>query len=185
MKLKLIVGLGNPGEEYEKTRHNVGFMVIDQLAKKLQAPLREKKFNGVFFKNNEFILAKPLTYMNNSGEFVRAIANYYDILIDDIIIVYDDLDTQLGKVNIRQKGSSGGHKGMSSIISHLNTEEIKRLKIGIGRDSNIIDYVLGKFSFEDFKIIEKVIDYSAEALISFIYNDIRYVMNHFSKKNYE
>ncbi|ENY53797.1 aminoacyl-tRNA hydrolase [Metamycoplasma alkalescens] len=183
--MKLIVGLGNPGVEYEKTRHNVGFMVIDKLSEKLEAPLKEKKFNGIFFKNKDVILAKPLTYMNNSGEFVKAISEYYDILIDDIIVVYDDMDTELGKVNIRQKGSSGGHNGINSIIQHLKTDEIKRLKIGIGRSNNAINFVLGKFSFADYQIIEKVIDVATEALISFIYNDIRYVMNNFSNKNHD
>lgn len=182
--MKLIVGLGNAGIEYEKTRHNVGFMVIDKLSEKLDAPLKEKKFNGIFYKDKEIILAKPLTYMNNSGEFVKAIVEYYDILIDDIIIVYDDMDTELGKVTIRQKGSSGGHNGIKSIIQHLKTDEIRRLKIGIGRKDNSVNYVLGKFSFNDLKIMEEVIEASSEALIQFISNDIRYVMNNYSGKIY-
>ncbi|MCV3733742.1 aminoacyl-tRNA hydrolase [Mycoplasma enhydrae] len=182
--MKLIVGLGNPGKEYEKTRHNVGFMIIDSLSKKLVAPLNTKKFNGIYFKDKELIIAKPLTYMNNCGEFVRAIVDYYNINIDDIIIVYDDIDTELGKVIIRQKGSAGGHNGMKSIINHLDTNEIKRLKVGIGRDENLVNFVLGKFSFEDSKIIENVIEEASDALIQFINNDIRYVMNKYSNKNY-
>ncbi|VEU81954.1 aminoacyl-tRNA hydrolase [Mycoplasmopsis arginini] len=182
--MKLIVGLGNPGIDYEKTRHNVGFMVIDKLSEKLECPLKEKKFNGIFYKDKDVILAKPLTYMNNSGEFVKAIVEYYDVLIDDIIVVYDDMDTELGKVTIRQSGSSGGHNGIKSIIQHLNTQDIKRLKIGIGRNENAINFVLGKFSFADSKIIEKVVDAAADALIQFIGNDIRYVMNNYSGKIY-
>lgn len=182
--MKLIVGLGNPGIEYEKTRHNVGFMVIDKLSEKLECPLKEKKFNGIFYKDKDVILAKPLTYMNNSGEFVKAIVEYYDVLIDDIIVVYDDMDTELGKVTIRQSGSSGGHNGIKSIIQHLNTQDIKRLKIGICRNENAINFVLGKFSFADSKIIEKVVDAASDALIQFIGNDIRYVMNNYSGKIY-
>ncbi|BAP39443.1 aminoacyl-tRNA hydrolase [Metamycoplasma canadense] len=182
--MKLIIGLGNPGIEYEKTRHNVGFMVIDKLSEKLEAPLKEKKFNGIFYKDKDVILAKPLTYMNNSGEFVKAIADYYNILIDDIIIVYDDMDIELGKVAIRQKGSSGGHNGVKSIIKHLGSEEIKRFKIGIGRGNDAINFVLGKFSHNDFLVIEKVINSTVDALIQFISNDIRYVMNNFSGKDY-
>lgn len=177
--MKLIVGLGNPGVEYEKTRHNTGFMVIDKLAEKLHTPLTEKKFNGIYYIDKEVILAKPLTFMNNSGDFVRAIKDYYNIVDDDIIIVYDDLDLPVGKAVIRQKGSSGGHNGMKDIIAKLKTDEIKRLKIGIGRGQNVINYVLGKFSYQDFCTIEKIIDIASDALISFISNDIRFVMNKF------
>ncbi|TPE57704.1 aminoacyl-tRNA hydrolase [[Mycoplasma] falconis] len=183
--MKLIVGLGNPGVEYAKTRHNVGFMVIDKMAEKLQTPLTEKKFNGVFYKDKEVILAKPLTYMNKSGDFVAAITNYYDVALEDVIIVYDDLDVVLGKAVIRQKGSAGGHNGMKDIIAKLHSEDIKRLKIGIGRDGNVIDYVLGKFSYADSIVIDRIIEVASEALISFISNDIRFVMNKYSGKLYE
>ncbi|AWX42524.1 peptidyl-tRNA hydrolase [Metamycoplasma cloacale] len=180
--MKLIVGLGNPGEQYEKTRHNVGFMVVDAIAQKLGIQLEEKKFNGIYYKNKDFILAKPLTYMNNSGDFVQAIVEYYKINVDDVIIVYDDIDLILGKASIKQKGSSGGHNGMKDILNKVKHKdnEIKRFKIGIGRDNNIIDYVLGKFSYEEWLVINKAIDYAADALISFVYNDIRFVMNKFT-----
>ncbi|MBN0970450.1 aminoacyl-tRNA hydrolase [Mycoplasma phocoeninasale] len=183
--MKLIVGLGNPGKEYEKTRHNVGFMTIDKIAEKLQIQLTEKKFNGIFFKDKDVIIAKPLTYMNRSGEFVRLIIEYYDIALSDVLIVYDDMDLPLGQAAIKQNGSSGGHNGMKDIIEKLNTQEIKRIKIGIGRSNSVIDYVLGKFSFEDFNIISKLIDKAAEAIISFISNDIRFVMNKFTGKLHE
>ncbi|AZZ65694.1 aminoacyl-tRNA hydrolase [Metamycoplasma phocicerebrale] len=182
--MKLIVGLGNPGKEYEKTRHNVGFMVLDKLSQKLKAPMTIKKFNGIYFKDKEMILAKPLTYMNNSGEFVKDIVDYYNINVDDILLVYDDIDTELGKIIIRQQGSAGGHNGVKSIINNLDTNEIKRIKMGIGRDENLINFVLGKFSFEDSKIIEKAIDEVVEAIIQYINNDIRYVMNKYSNKKY-
>ncbi|TPD98841.1 aminoacyl-tRNA hydrolase [Metamycoplasma equirhinis] len=183
--MKLIVGLGNPGIEYEKTRHNVGFMVIDQVASKMQIQLNEKKFNGLFFKDQEVIIAKPMTYMNKSGDFVRAIKDYYNISLNDILIVYDDLDLPLGKASIKQKGSSGGHNGMKDIIEKLGSDEIKRIKIGIGREQNVIDYVLGKFSFSDFQIVSKLIESATEAIITFISNDIRFVLNKFTGKIYE
>ncbi|WP_369085838.1 aminoacyl-tRNA hydrolase [Metamycoplasma spumans] len=180
--MKLIIGLGNPGAEYEKTRHNIGFMVIDRLAKKLDVKLDEKKFNGTYYKDNEICLAKPLTYMNKSGDFVRSIKDYYDIPEDNILVIYDDMDLIVGKASIKQKGSAGGHNGMKDIIQKLGTDQIKRVKIGIGRSEHVIDYVLGKFSHNDFEIIDKVIDNVCEALISFIGNDIRYVMNKYSNK---
>ncbi|AXE60983.1 aminoacyl-tRNA hydrolase [[Mycoplasma] phocae] len=183
--MKLIVGLGNPGSEYAKTRHNVGFLTIDKIAEKLQIQLSEKKFNGIFFKDKEVIIAKPLTFMNKSGEFVKSIIEYYDIALSDVLIVYDDLDLPLGQAAIKQSGSSGGHRGMKDIIEKLNTQDIKRIKIGIGRGENVIDYVLGKFSFEDYNIISKLIDKAADAIISFISNDIRFVMNKFTGKLYE
>ncbi|TPI02564.1 aminoacyl-tRNA hydrolase [Mycoplasma struthionis] len=183
--MKLIVGLGNPGAEYQKTRHNVGFEIIDRISEKLKAPLTEKKFNGIFYKEKDFILAKPLTYMNLSGDFVRALVDYYDIATNDIIIVYDDMDLLLGKVVIKQKGSSGGQKGMKDIINKLGTNEIKRLKVGIGRGQDATSHVLGKFNAQEASIMNQVFEYSAEALISFISNDIRFVMNKYTGKIYD
>ena len=110
--MKLIVGLGNPGKEYENTRHNIGFMVVDSIAKKMNVQLNEKKFNGVFYKDADFILAKPLTYMNNSGDFVQAIMQFFQINPNDILVIQDDLDIDLGKATIRQKGSACGHNGL-------------------------------------------------------------------------
>ncbi len=180
--MRIIIGLGNPGTEYEKTRHNIGFMVIDKLAKDLKVELSEKKFDGVFYKDNDLILAKPLTYMNNSGNFVHNLIKYFDLNIEDLIVIQDDLDLPLGKAYIKQKGSDGGHNGIKDIIAKLNTQEFKRLKIGIGRDNNVINYVLGKFSFAEFKIVNEIIDHAVDALKTFIYNDIRFVMNKFNGK---
>ncbi|ACF07573.1 peptidyl-tRNA hydrolase [Metamycoplasma arthritidis] len=178
--MKLIVGLGNPGTEYEKTRHNIGFMAVDKICEKLNISLNEKKFNGIFYRNKDFILAKPLTYMNKSGDFVQALMQYYDISVEDLIVVYDDMDLLIGKAVIRQKGSSGGHNGIKDIIEKLKTENIKRLKVGIGRGDNAINFVLGKFSIADYQIIDKILDGVADALVSCIYNDVRFVMNKFN-----
>ena len=145
--MKLIVGLGNPGKEYENTRHNIGFKVIDALSHKYNVELNENKFNGMFYKGNGMILAKPLTYMNLSGDFVQKLAHYYKIDIEDILVVYDDLDLATGVVRYRQKGSSGGQNGIKDIINKMGTQEIKRLKIGIGKPRNgAKNWVLGKFS---------------------------------------
>lgn len=183
--MKLIVGLGNPGNEYSNTRHNVGFSVVDDICKKLNVNLTENKFNGVFYKNKDFILAKPMTFMNNSGLFVHQIKNFYNIEISDIFVIYDDLDTELGQAKIKTKGSAGGHNGMNSIIKQLGTDEINRMKIGIGRpkdNRNIAKYVLEKFSNYEQKIIDLVIDKAAQATTNVIYNGVRIVVNSFNKK---
>ena len=151
--MKLFVGLGNPGRKYADTRHNVGFMVIDELAKKWGISMNEeKKFKGVIgslhVNGEKIILLKPTTYMNLSGESVQAVMDFYDLQNEDIIVIYDDLAMEIGKVRGREKGSAGGHNGIKSMILHLAGEEFKRFKIGIGQPSysKTTDYVLGKFT---------------------------------------
>ena len=152
--MKLIVGLGNPGSEYNNTRHNIGFYYLDLFANKSNLSFKEK-FNGLYSKLNingeEVILLKPLTYMNLSGDCVIKFVNYYKINIEDILVIHDDLDIEFGKFKLKRNGSSGGHNGIKSIISNLNGEDFKRLKIGISK-SNLMDtkdYVLGKFTKEE------------------------------------
>lgn len=184
--MKLIVGLGNPGFQYENTRHNVGFMVIDEIAKKLNLNINQKKFDSLLFVNSDFILLKPLTFMNLSGKAVKSVVDFFKIDISDIIIVCDDLDIKLGQAKIKISNSSAGHNGIKSIIEKLETSNFYRLKIGIGRPENketkLSSYVLGKFNSTEKKVIDKVIDKSAEAIISIIYNDINYVVNLFNQK---
>ena len=180
--MRIIIGLGNPGTEYEKTRHNIGFMVIDKLAKDLNVELSEKKFDGVFYKDNDLILAKPLTYMNNSGNFLQNLIKYFDLNIEDLIVIQDDLDLAIGRATIKQKGSSGGHNGLKDIIQKLGTEKINRLKIGIGRSDNVVNYVLSKFTSNDLEVINKIIDSAADIALTYIYNDIHYVINKFNGK---
>ena len=158
-KMKMIVGLGNPGDEYKNTRHNIGFMAIDNYVEKNNLKL-SKKFNGLYCKvlNSEsFILLKPLSFMNLSGTVVRKFADYYKIKPEDILIIQDDLDLPLGKIKLKYKGSSGGHNGIKNIIENLNTEEFPRLKIGVSNNKNIStkDYVLGKFSKNEEQIINR------------------------------
>lgn len=169
--MKLFVGLGNPGKKYEKTRHNIGFFVLDALSEKLGLTIDQEKFKGLLcqtkIKNEKVILFKPLTYMNLSGEAVVQVKNYYQIEEEDIIVVYDDMALPTGKLRLREKGSSGGHNGMENIIQHLHTDELKRIRIGIDNNPLIDhkDYVIGKFSRADLKIIKMAAAEAAEALI--------------------
>lgn len=157
--MKLFVGLGNPGSKYERTRHNAGFMVIDALSKEWNIELTdEKKFKGQIgrgvVKGEKVILLKPTTFMNLSGESVRAVMDFYDIDIEDLVVIYDDLDLPHGKIRLRLKGSAGGHNGIKSLIAHVKTQEFKRIRVGIDRHPKIpvVDYVLGKFTEDEFSI---------------------------------
>ncbi|MGB3101466.1 MAG: aminoacyl-tRNA hydrolase [Psychrobacillus psychrotolerans] len=156
--MKIIVGLGNPGKQYEATRHNIGFRVIDELSKRLDIPLTQSKFNGMYgighVGTEKIMLLKPLTYMNLSGECIVPMMDYYEVNDDEIVVIYDDLDLQVGKLRLRQKGSAGGHNGIKSIIQHLGSQEFNRIRIGVDRPKNgmkVPDYVLSNFS-EDEKI---------------------------------
>ncbi len=178
--MKLIVGLGNPGENYSKTRHNVGFMTLDALAKYYNVEFKlDKKQKGMIATvnklGNKAILLKPTTYMNLSGEAVRSVCNYYDIKIEDILVISDDLDLPVGKIRLRDKGSAGGHNGLKSINENLKTQEYKRIKIGIDKSSVIpvVDYVLGKFSQDDMITIDQKIEKIISALDDFI-SDVDY-----------
>ena len=169
--LKLIIGLGNPGNDYDKTRHNVGFMVIEEIARKNNCSFRENK--KLFGKTCEYGLGiaktrllMPNTYMNDSGKSVRSARDWFNYENNQLIVLVDDMDLPLGKIRVRSKGSSGGHNGLKSIINHLGTEDFKRLKIGIGppsknqqeRKSKTISHVLGRFSKEEFKILNLIIE---------------------------
>lgn len=170
--MKCIVGLGNPGKEYEKTRHNVGFMVIDLIAKDLNFSFK-KKFNADIAKgtyNGEtLVLVKPLTFMNNSGEAVRMVTDFFQVDHEDILVIYDDLDLPIGKIRLREKGGSGGHNGMKSIIAHLNHQIFKRMRIGIGNDKvEVIKHVLGTFNKEERVILENVLDKAHKASLDFV-----------------
>lgn len=167
--MKLLVGLGNPGREYQHTRHNIGFMFADELAKQLNLQFsmsRSMKCEKADFtyQGEKIIIIKPQTYMNLSGEAVLAVSRFYQIDTEDIIVIYDDLDLPLGKVRIRRSGSSGGQKGMKNIIELLNTDQIKRIRIGIGynEDSDASDYVLGRISEKDFPAVADVMTKARE-----------------------
>ncbi len=186
--MKLFVGLGNPGSKYERTRHNAGFMVIYELSKQWNISMQEeKKFKGLLgrgvVKGEKVILLKPTTYMNLSGESVRAVADFYDVELGDIIIIYDDLDLPPSRIRFRLKGSAGGHNGIKSIIAHLKTQEFKRLKVGIDRHSHmaVVDYVLGRFSEDELALINQAIDTSVKACEAALTEPFNKVMTLYSK----
>lgn len=153
--MKLIVGLGNPGRDYENTRHNMGFMMLDSYAKENNLEFIKSKFGGTYteFNNNgeKVILLKPQQYINLSGEVIKKYVEFYKLNLEDILIISDDLDMPFGKIKIKYKGSSGGHNGLKNIEQHLGTKEYRRIKIGISNNKNIDtkDYVLSKLSNED------------------------------------
>jgi PTH1 family peptidyl-tRNA hydrolase len=182
----LICGLGNPGKEYARTRHNVGWMFVDQIAKDHNAEFRVEERLGCFmtsFTENgqKQYLIKPVTFMNNSGFSVRAVANYFKIPVEEILIISDDRDLDVARIRIRKKGSSGGHNGLKSIIEQLGTSDFARIKIGIGRNSqDAKDYVLGQFNEEELALINSVLDKASNIVTDCIQYGIDYIMNKYN-----
>lgn len=186
--MKLIVGLGNPGKEYENTRHNIGFMVVDKLLNKYNSLSMKSKFGGLYaeinINNEKIIVLKPQKYINLSGEVVRDFVNFYKIDINDILIINDDLDLPVGKFKLKSSGSSGGHNGLKNIELHLGTDNYKRLKIGISNNKNLDtkDYVLGKISQSDLDIINSEIDISLSIIEDFVRINFVDLMNKYNRK---
>ncbi|WP_027725231.1 aminoacyl-tRNA hydrolase [Tuberibacillus calidus] len=185
--MKLFVGLGNPGSEYQSTRHNIGFEVVEQLAKQLEIPLTQTKFNAIYGKGNvqgeDVFLLKPLTYMNASGEAVGPFMRYFKLELDDLIVIYDDLDLAVGKIRLRLKGSAGGHNGMKSIIRHVGSQDFKRIRVGIGRPEGrqpVVDFVLKPFSKEERPIVDETVKKAALACTKAITEPFTNVMNAFN-----
>ncbi len=185
--MRLFVGLGNPGKEYAKTRHNAGFMVLDAFCEKNGIRLDREKFEGLFTKTKlhgeDLIVLKPLTYMNNSGSAVGQFVRYFSIGPEDIVIVHDDLDLPVGKIRLRPKVSAGGQKGMASIIDQLHTSELNRIRIGIGKDPLIptVDYVLGKIPEDQLNDFNDSVKKAAEALTFALDHDFSLTMNRYNK----
>lgn len=186
--MKCIVGLGNIGKRFELTRHNIGFEVVDDILERHQFTLDKQKFKGAYtierLNGEKVLFIEPMTMMNLSGQAVAPLMDYYNVDVEDLIVLYDDLDLEQGQVRLRQKGSAGGHNGMKSIIKMLGTDQFKRIRIGVGRPTNgmsVPDYVLQKFSKEEMIIMEKVIEHSARAVESFIESSrFDHVMNEFN-----
>ena len=181
----LIAGLGNPGSRYEKTRHNAGFLVLEELIERLQLEFREKedfKISKGSLGDEKIILLEPLTFMNRSGEAVRRIMQKSNISPQQLIVIHDDLDLETGSLKIRKKGSSGGHKGIESIIQHIGTQEFIRIKIGIGRDPFVPTekYVLSKFRKEDIQAIREAIEKAVESVYAIINDGVERAMNRFN-----
>lgn len=187
--LRLVVGLGNPGADYARTRHNAGFMVVQEIASRVSAQWNfEKKFNARVAKAErgatKLLLAEPQTYMNASGEAVGALLNFYRVPVAGLLVVVDDADLPFGEIRMRPKGSSGGHHGLESIEQHLGTREFARLKVGIGRTVDgrreITNYVLGKFSAAETKLLEKVLKRAADQVECWASEGAEKAMNRFN-----
>lgn len=182
----VVVGLGNPGKQYEKTRHNVGFDAIDYLASENNISMNKVKFNAVIgegrIHNEKVILVKPTTYMNLSGRSVREIVNFYKLDMEDIIVIYDDIDTEVGKLRIRKKGSAGTHNGMKSIIYEIQSDQFPRVRIGVGKPKygDLADFVLGKFEKEERDFVDVAIKNAAESVETLIKTGIELAMNRYN-----
>ena len=193
---QLIVGLGNPGSNYEKTRHNVGFMAIEALSRAWQIPLSEnRKFQGIVgegtYSGNKIRLLKPLTFMNNSGQSIRAVLNWYKLAPESVLVIYDDMDLPLGRIRLRLSGSAGGQNGMKSAIVHLGTQTFPRLRIGIGSpkaapgDKDAVSHVLGSFSGAEAKLIPEVLDLTVGAIELSLKQGVEKAMSLYNSRSVE
>ena len=185
----LIVGLGNPTKEYDKTRHNVGFSVIDVLADRYRIDISEKKHKALcgrgVIEGQKVLLLKPQTFMNLSGESIRAAADYYKIEPEEMIVIYDDISLDPGQLRIRLKGSAGGHNGIKNIIANLGTQDFPRIKVGVGAKPprmDLADYVLSRFGAGEQKLMEEACGEAAEAAVMMMTDGAERAMNHFNAK---
>ena len=185
----LIAGLGNPTKEYDKTRHNVGFSVIDVLADRYRIDISEKKHKALcgrgVIEGQKVLLLKPQTFMNFSGESIRAAADYYKIEPEEMIVIYDDISLDPGQLRIRLKGSAGGHNGIKNIIANLGTQDFPRIKVGVGAKPprmDLADYVLSRFGAGEQKLMEEAFGEAAEAAVMMMTDGAERAMNHFNAK---
>lgn len=182
----LIVGLGNIGKEYENTRHNIGFMILDKFCTKFNIDLNKSNstsnYGMGFINGKKVICAKPTTYMNLSGGAILDLLNYYKINIENILVIYDDISLDLSKIRIREKGSHGGHNGIKDIINKLNTEKFKRIRVGIGENKNIelANYVLSKFKKDELELLEGKYEKIIESIEMIVGDEISKAMNIFN-----
>lgn len=184
---RLIVGLGNPGKKYANSKHNIGFMAVDKFAQIYKIKAKNSvKFNSEIFEFDDCVLAKPKTFMNNSGYAILKIVEYYNIDLEDVLVIYDDVALPFSKLRLRYKGGSGGHNGIKSILTHLGSEGFNRLRIGIDKSDNkeMKDYVLSDFSKSELKIIDDVMIDVVNLMTDFI-NGVRFeeIMNKYNTSN--
>lgn len=188
-QLRLVVGLGNPGKTYSKTRHNAGFMVVDEISDAFSIALEKQKFDtrfGIGSVNDvKIVLAKPMAYMNRSGPQVQNIAGYFRILCEDMLVVHDDIDLAFGRLKIKEKGGDGGHKGVRSIIDAFGGGDFTRLRIGVGRpdaEKDAADYVLDEFTLEERKVLGQIITAAKDAIVTILCKGTKEGMNRFNDK---
>ena len=186
--MKIIAGLGNPGREYEKTKHNIGFMTADLLAERLGISVTKLKFRALIGEgrigNEKVIIMKPQTYMNLSGESVREILNFYKLDPEDLIVIYDDIDIPVGSLRIRAKGSAGTHNGMRSVVSQIKSENFPRVRVGIGSEhrGDLVDYVISGFSSKDRESVRSTIEKAADAVECIVKEGVSSAMNKYNTK---
>lgn len=185
----LIVGLGNPEPEYSNTRHNMGFDVINKIAKKYDIELSRSNYNAIFgsgiIEGQKVILVKPQTFMNSSGEAVKKYVDFYKIPLENVLVIYDDMDTDIGKIRVRAKGNAGSHNGMKSMINELNSVAFPRIRVGIGRpkdEFDRIDYVIGHIADEEYIELQKGQDKAVDATVCYIKKGIDNAMNLFNNQ---
>lgn len=185
----IIAGLGNPGKKYENTRHNLGFITVDQLAKKMGIKIDKIKFKSLVGEGRigteKVVLIKPQTFMNNSGEAIREVMDFYKAEPENLMVIYDDVDIPTGNIRIRTGGSGGTHNGMRSIISLIHTDRFPRIRVGIGREErgDLVDYVLGGFNKEEVEPLERACTRAMEAAICYVENGIDIAMNRYNKQD--
>lgn len=187
--MRIIIGLGNPTEKYQATRHNIGWDAITRISDDYRIPLNQKKHKAIcgmgYIEGEKVILAQPITYMNLSGESVRELVDFYKVPTEDIIVIYDDINLDVGQLRIRKKGSAGGHNGIKSIINHLGTEDFPRIRIGVGekpKDWDLADYVLSRFKDEEEIAIREALKDTSDACRIIITDGIDAAMNKYNKK---
>ncbi|MCX7571982.1 aminoacyl-tRNA hydrolase [Tumebacillus sp. DT12] len=185
--MKLIIGLGNPGKEYEMTRHNIGWMALDRLAKEWNIDVTKSKYRALYgegtVKGEKVVLLKPMTYMNLSGESLSQAMQWYKPDLKDIVVLYDDMDIPLGKLRLRTKGSPGGHNGIKSLVQHLGTQEFNRVRMGIGRPhpgSDVIKHVLTNFRKEEVEDVENAVSKIGDVIECIIDQGFLIAMNRFN-----
>ncbi len=186
-RLRMVIGLGNPGEAYSRTRHNTGFMVIDALADAYTIPLSKTKYDTVFGRGTiegmDVLMAKPMAYMNRSGFPVQRLAHYFRILREDLLVVHDDIDLAIGRLKIKEKGGDAGHKGIRSMMNAFGGGDFTRLRVGVGRsesDTSASDHVLGTFRTEEEEIMEIIIKRAKDAVVTTLSKGIAEGMNRFN-----
>jgi PTH1 family peptidyl-tRNA hydrolase len=186
-RIRLIVGLGNPGDKYAKTRHNLGFMVVDEIADTYSIPLDKQKFDALFgrgsINGNPVILAKPMAFMNRSGPPTQKLAQYFNILCGDMLVIHDDIDLTYGRIKIKEKGGHGGHNGIRSLIDAFGSGDFVRIRIGIGRPDariHVVDHVLGRFSADETKRLNPIITRARDATVTILRNGLKQGMNQFN-----
>ncbi len=183
----LIVGLGNPEPEYSKTRHNMGFDVINKIASKYEIEMARNKFNGIYgsgiIEGEKVILLKPQTFMNLSGQSIKLFVDFYKVPLKNVLVIYDDMDVEVGKIKVRKKGGPGTHNGAKSVVHELASEEFSRIRVGIGKPINeydAINYVIGKLEEEQYNALEKGINKAVEAISDYILKGIDIAMNKYN-----